>query len=176
MNTISPSLKEIMDMMGIVYGDIVVNMLKNGVRGEPYYSCIVAIESGGIPFGKYLAHKMCLEMKKITIKFRDADNNILSQPFTEGVGRAGKINSKFLLVDDIVDSGNTVRYFEENTKFKCFHEFDLATLHWCPSNSGNVKPTYYGELNIVDSWIQFPWERVITFDEVWSTLIGHRLV
>jgi hypoxanthine phosphoribosyltransferase len=167
----TPSFNDCISLMEKVYADICVRNLKRSGKAN-IYTKVIAIERGGVPFGKYLAHKFGLELETITIKFRDAANNLLPQPFTEGVGRAGKTKSVFLLVDDIVDSGATVKYFEENTGFRRNCEFDLATLHYHWQGTGDILPTFFGELKPDISWITYPWERPLSFDEVWPTVVN----
>ncbi|MBD3363075.1 hypothetical protein GF362_05125 [Candidatus Dojkabacteria bacterium] len=62
---------------------------------------------------------------------------------------------KLLLVDDIVDSGTTMRtvlgMLEERG-----NSVTSAALHYKPSKSKNMKPDFYGEA--VDEWIVYPWE------------------
>ena len=54
---------------------------------------------------------------------------------------------KTIIIDDIHDSGETLREFPDNI---------TATLFWrCKENS---KPTYWAE-SIRDEWLIFPWEK-----------------
>ncbi len=60
------------------------------------------------------------------------------------------MNSKILIVDDVSDSGNTIR---EHAKL---YKNDVVTIH-CKSCS-TLKPTYYYEDIDENEWIVYPWE------------------
>lgn len=54
-----------------------------------------------------------------------------------------------LVVDDIADSGETLKHFEKSG-------YRMATLFCKPGSE--VKPEFYGEIFSSDAWIVFPWE------------------
>jgi hypoxanthine phosphoribosyltransferase len=54
-----------------------------------------------------------------------------------------------LIVDDIVDSGNTIYEFAQT--------YDTASLYW-KRDIAKVEPTYYGNIITDKVWIMFPWE------------------
>lgn len=68
------------------------------------------------------------------------------------------IHTPFLLVDDIVDSGETLDLFRELTLVDK-PKFWVATLHWCEENSPCHKPDYFVETKKKSEWIVYPWEK-----------------
>ena len=58
-----------------------------------------------------------------------------------------EITSNTLIVDDICDSGETLRFYTEST----------AVLHYKPHTS-SISPTFYAKVWNVNDWIIYPWE------------------
>jgi hypoxanthine phosphoribosyltransferase len=66
-----------------------------------------------------------------------------------GIPYSDKITLKSLIVDDICDSGVTLKAWEGYT---------TAVLLYKPHTSCAV-PTIYGSVHSSDAWIIYPWER-----------------
>jgi len=60
------------------------------------------------------------------------------------------IDSYTLIVDDICDTGETLKFYKEQ---KC----PTVTLHY--KRSAIVEPTFWRELVDDETWIVYPWER-----------------
>lgn len=75
--------------------------------------------------------------------------------------------SRVLIIDDVLDTGNTARAVFERLA-PCGAEVRLATVYWKPSqNQTAIKPDYY--VRETDEWIVFPHELDgLTPDEVKS--------
>lgn len=129
------------------------------------YSAIVSIANGGVPFGLFLDTHLRLKNYNITIQCRDGSNNIKNTPTIRGMNKISKLKTPFLLVDDIVDSGTTLKHFQNKSGFKFGKDFHVASLFWCEENSPNLQPTFYHSKKYKKDWIVYPWERKITFDE-----------
>jgi hypoxanthine phosphoribosyltransferase len=120
--------------------------LRNKINKQ--YEHIVAIQRGGVPVGNYLAHHLGLPITYIKISSYD-DRNQKSEitanliPITDLL--IGGVRD-ILIVDDLVDSGNTFRFIDRNVRI-----FDKATLYW-KSN----KPTY--SVKECTDWLEFPWD------------------
>lgn len=133
------------------------------------YSCIVGIETGGIPLAEYLANNFWLDLKKITIQLRREDTTISDIiAISPNLIRFRVPSTPFLLVDDVVDTGSTIQAFESITGYKYGVDFDTASLHWCENQSPNYKPTYYVNLKSEDEWVIYPWEKESDFYESWG--------
>ena len=63
-----------------------------------------------------------------------------------GVPLVGKPKPDSLIVDEIADSGNTLKQFDQKS----------AVLIW--KKCSIVMPSFFGELTESSSWIVFPWE------------------
>ena len=68
----------------------------------------------------------------------------------EEVWRLKVKNKAALIVDDISDTGETLKYFDDQ-------KFDIATL-FVREHTSKIKPRYsYKNINH-DNWLLFPWE------------------
>lgn len=75
---------------------------------------------------------------------------VITQPLTVDI--KGK---KVLLVDDVSDSGKSLKEVVKYLKEKNPEEIKVATLHYKP---GSVyKPNYF--IGTTDKWIIYPWEK-----------------
>ena len=63
----------------------------------------------------------------------------------------GELKKKILVLDDISDSGNTLKQIER-------HSFITATL--AMRRSTTYVPEYVGEMILDDRWLVFPWEDI----------------
>ena len=93
------------------------------------YNSIYGIPRGGLIIAVLLSHKLNIPI-------------IMDKSF---------INSKVLVVDDLVDSGNTIREFK-----KLHGNFDLVTIHY--KNCSTIQPTYFYEEIDKKIWCIYPWE------------------
>lgn len=65
------------------------------------------------------------------------------------------LSGKVLLVDDVADTGESLKFALEHTKRKSKGEVRVATIA-CKPNS-DFKPNYF--VIETDKWIVFPWEK-----------------
>ena len=110
-----------------------------------HIDCIVGIANGGLAISNFLAYAWNLphfEYNPKTIFIPDL---------------AGK---RPLLVDDIVDTGATLKRFKKATRLIQGEDFFVATLHWCPEMSGREKPDFYVLTKKKSEWIVYPWEDI----------------
>ncbi len=122
------------------------------VDGPKKYKSIVGIANGGLAISNCLSYFLLLPHITITIRLRDG--NIVDSSL-DGME---KVTTPFLWVDDIIDSGETLRFFKKWGYIQGV-DFDVATLHWCPENSNGEKPDYYVTTKKVEDWIVYPWEK-----------------
>jgi len=125
-----------------------INLL-NQIK-EKKFKSIAGVAFGGLPLLTYLKNKLDLptriifaksyennQRKELTIKLKDLD----------------KLISPVLIVDDIIDSGNTLSTIK-NYLIKKQIKHEIATLFY--SGESIIKPDYY--LRISKDWVKFPWE------------------
>ena len=60
-------------------------------------------------------------------------------------------NETILIVDDLTDTGKTLKEFQNN------EQFETAVLYYKPRSI--IKPTYFVEHSDNDQWIVFPYEK-----------------
>ncbi|WP_300368109.1 phosphoribosyltransferase [Brachyspira sp.] len=98
------------------------------------YEVIYGLARGGLVPAVMLSHKLKIPM-------------VLNM---EEVWRLKVKNKAALIVDDISDTGETLRYFDDQ-------KFDIATL-FVREHTSKIKPKYsYKNINH-DNWLLFPWE------------------
>jgi hypoxanthine phosphoribosyltransferase len=125
---------------------------------------VVGIERGGLPISNWLSYAFGKKHQSILISFSDLPNGQISLKSLNTWGWSKFLNeiqnSSILLVDDIVDSGRTVKFFKsivaESIKTNGIW---VASLHWCPENSPECEPDFYVETKKKDEWIVYPWEK-----------------
>jgi hypoxanthine phosphoribosyltransferase len=118
------------------------------------YKMIVGIANGGLNISNCLSYFLNIPHKTITIRFRDGIEHKTDCVESE----IHHIEKPFLLVDDIIDSGATLRFFKQ-FEYVQGADFDVATLHWCKENSGGEKPDFYVATKNISDWIIYPWEK-----------------
>jgi hypoxanthine phosphoribosyltransferase len=94
---------------------------------------IVAIANGGIIPASMLAYKLQLDLKIVhrpPLDFRQ---------------------SGVLLMDDVFDTGATIRAYMEETRWQWGATLGVIVKPWCP-----FRPTYIGLET--EEWIKFSWE------------------
>ena len=99
-----------------------------------HYEVIYGLARGGLVPAVMLSHRLKIPM-------------VLNM---EEVWRLKVKNKAALIVDDISDTGETLRYFDDQ-------KFDIATL-FVREHTSKIKPKYsYKNINH-DNWLLFPWE------------------
>lgn len=116
---------------------------------------ILGISKGGLIPARILADFLQVsEIITIQVKFyigiaQTHDKPIIIQPLT--VNLSGK---KILVVDDIADTGKSLKIVIEHLESLGITEIKTATLYL--NNRSVIKPDFYEE--ITDKWVVFPWE------------------
>jgi len=98
-----------------------LDIMKSGVN----FNKIYGIQRGGLIPAVMLSH-------------------ILNTPISD------IIDSHTLIVDDICDTGETLKFYVEQ-------KYLTVTLHY--KHSAIVEPTFWRELVDDETWIVYPWER-----------------
>lgn len=116
---------------------------------------ILGISKGGLIPARILADFLQVsEIITIQVKFyigiaQTHDEPKIIQPLT--VNLSGK---KILVVDDIADTGKSLKIVIEHLESLGITEIKTATLYL--NNRSVIKPDFYEE--ITDKWVVFPWE------------------
>ena len=104
----------------------------NNLEKKPFY--IYGIPRGGLIPATWLSHKT-------GIKYQQINATQISQMADL---------SHILIIDDICDSGKTVKEIREN-----YPKIKVACLYY--KKTASETPDIYGEI-VGDEWIHFPWE------------------
>lgn len=128
-----------------------INIIKNCriVLGK-----VVGIKNGGLNVSKPIAEALDLPHKEILISYYDNADHIGDSPIVD----MGDFKPSFgvLLVDDLIDSGATLKYFKDTTGMTQGDQFYVATLHWNKKGKFGQKPDFY--IAEKTEWIVYPWE------------------
>ncbi len=118
---------------------------------------IVAIARGGLILGVRLSHILKIPMRSIHMVFYDEKDNRLEKPKLLIPLRSEKDvkGKKVLLVDDIADTGLTLKNAVEYLKSLGAEEIKIATIAYKPSSI--IVPDIF--LFVTSKWVVFPWEK-----------------
>jgi len=120
------------------------------------YDAILAVSRGGLIPAAILAYN--LNIKKVTtiaVRTYDEDRvklldfSILSQPDFD------IMNGKVLVVDDLIETGETIKIIKDLDWKTNNIELDFVVLY---SKGFNADINYYGEEVDSFNWISFPWD------------------
>jgi hypoxanthine phosphoribosyltransferase len=104
----------------------------NGMDKKPFY--LYGVPRGGLIPATWLSHKTGIKYQQIN---------------SAQISKTADL-SHILIVDDICDSGETIKKLKEN-----FPKCQTATLYH--KETAIDKPDIYGEISTYD-WLYFPWE------------------
>jgi len=126
------------------------------ISGRPTeYTRVVGISRGGLPLGVALSHKLNLPFSVVGVSSYNDDTNeqetlICDTPDVIFKGWEGNI----LIVDDIADSGQTLKFLREKTNKYPNIKCTTVTVYY--KERSIIKPDIY--LEMTDRWVVFPWE------------------
>jgi len=134
------------------YLNFIVDLLADRVQTD--YDYIIGVGRGGLIPATMLAYKL----NKKVISFGVAtytgvvrDDAFVVYQRPELLLKGGK----YLVVDDICDSGNTFKIFKQIFDTEA-NKFEFASLFVRDSSAQYVD--YYGISIANDAWLDFPWE------------------
>jgi len=104
----------------------------NNLEKKPFY--IYGVPRGGAIPSVWLSHKTGIDYYQLN---------------SAQISKTADL-SHILIVDDICDSGETIKNLKEN-----FPKCQIATLYY--KETAIDKPDIYGEISTYD-WLYFPWE------------------
>jgi len=118
---------------------------------QKQYDFILAITRGGVFPAYFLAKALNLPLETINLSsYADQKAGHIKHTLVEGFTNNVLNPDKCLLVDDIFDSGETIRYVQN-----LYPAIDTAcTFARWPEHS----LTYVGGILNYETWIDFPWE------------------
>ena len=119
--------------------------------------------SVGVPISEYFVYKNNPIEKHILIRSSAYNHDVLKATVKmfniDCLVKVLKKDDKVLIVDDVVDSGSTMKKMLNEINEKCGEnvpeEIKVATLYYKPKTAC-IKPDYY--LHEIDDWLVFPHE------------------
>ncbi len=138
-----------------------INQLKN----TPI-DLIVAITKGGLPIATILSNKYLNDTHIITLQLEEISNKGQANYQANKVKLISPLNTypiknkNVLLIDDVADSGSSLK---EAIKLINKHQpakLTTATLHYKPRS--HTKPDIFSQKIENDVWIVYPWEPTST--------------
>ena len=110
---------------------------------------IVGIARGGLVPAVMLSHRLNLPMETLGVSFRDnkATHHTKFKPIKD---------ARYLIVDDINDSGTTFKVVTDIFKNRRLQHRTAALIN---KEKSDFDVDFYGEMFYYDDWITFPWEK-----------------
>ena len=110
---------------------------------------IVGIARGGLVPAVMLSHHLNLPMETLGVSFRDnkATHHTKFKPIKD---------ARYLIVDDINDSGTTFKVVTDIFKNRRLNHRTAALIN---KEKSDFNVDFYGEMFYHDDWINFPWEK-----------------
>ena len=110
---------------------------------------IVGIARGGLVPAVMLSHQLNLPMETLGVSFRDnkATHHTKFKPIKD---------ARYLIVDDINDSGTTFKVVTDIFKNRRLNHRTAALIN---KEKSDFNVDFYGEMFYHDDWITFPWEK-----------------
>ncbi len=116
---------------------------------------IVGVARGGLIPAVRLSHLMGDKMLRIIhVKYYKGVDLRKKKP--ELLADVGSLHGKVLLVDDVADTGATLRFLVKHIRDRGAKQVKVATIAWKPRS--HFKPDFY--VYETNKWIVFPWEEV----------------
>jgi len=141
------------------------------IRGVYYADVVVGVARGGLVSARILADllevpQLCVVQVEFYVDVaRTKAEPTLRQPLTVALG--GK---RVLLVDDIADSGASLKLAVSHLQTLGAAEVKTATLYYKPQSA--VKPDFYEKQT--QCWVIFPWDVKETLRMVLQRQTGRR--
>jgi hypoxanthine phosphoribosyltransferase len=138
-----------------IFGKQINSIVKVINSRSTEYTRVVGISRGGLPLGVALSHRLNLPFSVVGVSSYNDDTNeqetlICDTPDIIFKGWEGNI----LIVDDIADSGQTLKFLREKTNK--YHNIKCTTVTIYYKERSIIRPDIY--LETTEKWIVFPWE------------------
>lgn len=118
------------------------------------YKGIICPLNGGLYLSDYLSKKLNLPIYCIDIKSYNERNEQERCKVTNFMPITNPGN--YIIADDILDSGDTIKYIKDFYNFQGRWKFDVVVLV-----TNTIKENLiYGICNKKRDWVVFPWEKI----------------
>ena len=116
---------------------------------------LIAVSRGGFDPARIMSDQLDIrKLASLQVVYYTGVNETKKEPEILYQLNATIKGLKVLVVDDVSDSGNSLKVVKEYVQNLGAKDVRVVTLHYKPWSG--YKPDYYGEE--VDKWIIYPWE------------------
>lgn len=130
---------------------------------------IVAVSRGGFDPARILSDELNIRsLASLQVIYYAGVNERNDKPQVKYPLNADIAGLNVLVVDDVADSGNSLKVVKEYVDSLGPREVRISTLHHKPWSS--FEPDYYAES--VDKWIIYPWEPRESIEDIKSKLLS----
>ena len=124
------------------------------------FTKIVTLTKGGLIPARLIARDLEIdEIYVMGIKLYTLENTATPEPIIyQRLDGDFKQYDKILLIDDIVDSGDSIKYVKhyiENMEHKCCN-IKIASVFY--KKKSKIAPDFYSKVVDNEEWVVFPWE------------------
>lgn len=145
-----------MDITTNDFFEAIDNLHQQVRSSEAKFDLVVGISRGGLIAATVLSHRLKIPLRVVEWSTRDTGLKLCPEDLTQSV-REGK---RVLIVDDIIDSGLTIR--ELTDMWSTDSRTDVSVMCIVYNKSQNiVVPDFYYDVidrNEDNSWVNFWWE------------------
>jgi hypoxanthine phosphoribosyltransferase len=126
------------------------------IQSQPYMpDIIVAVARGGLVPARILTDLLgATELAFIQIEFYTDINQTEEKPIMKQILTTQVMGKKTLLVDDIADTGETLKLAKNHLEQRGAEEIKIATIYKKPHST--TTPDYYEKQTA--NWVAFPWD------------------
>ena len=140
-----------------------IKKIAKQVRDSGWYpEYIVAMARGGAVAGVYLSHELDVPVIIVNLSTRHHwAEDIKADVKSPLISKILKEKMQVLIIDDIVDSGKTIKTLLDKWKVKTYNDNQIKVASLIYNNTQSVKVSFYDKLidrDLDDSWYIFPWE------------------
>ena len=130
--------------------------IRRGMMRDNYQpDAIIGLLRGGVIPARIIADYfgIVLDFFALDVKLYEKVGIRKEEPVIRYDFKESDLKGKILIVDDIYDSGKTMRAVLDHFKGK---DIKTATLHW--KETASESPDYYARVATEKEWIVYPWE------------------
>jgi len=130
---------------------------------------IVAVSRGGFDPARILSDELNIRsLASLQVIYYAGVNERSDEPQVKYPLNADISGLNVLVVDDVADSGNSLRVVKKYVESLGPREVRIATLHYKPWS--NFKPDYFAES--AEKWIIYPWEPRESIEDIREKLLS----
>lgn len=130
---------------------------------------IVAVSRGGFDPARILSDELNIRsLASLQVIYYAGVNERNDKPQVKYPLNADIAGLNVLVVDDVADSGNSLRVVKDYVESLSPREVRIATLHYKPWST--FEPDFYAES--VDKWIIYPWEPRESIEDIREKLLS----